>query len=55
MYLNQQYVKANFGVGTVVYEVNQSTRLRESPRPNHSWIRSELRWALRWRLPSTFC
>jgi hypothetical protein len=25
MYLNQQYVKANFGVGTLVYEVNQST------------------------------
>jgi hypothetical protein len=25
MYLNQQYAKANFGVGTLVYEVNQST------------------------------
>jgi hypothetical protein len=25
MYLNQQYVKAKFGVGTLVYEVNQST------------------------------
>jgi len=25
MYLNQQYVKANFGVDTLVYEVNQST------------------------------
>ncbi len=25
MYINQQYVKANFGVGTLVYEVNQST------------------------------
>ena len=25
MYLDQQYVKANFGVGTLVYEVNQST------------------------------
>jgi hypothetical protein len=25
MYLNQQYAKANFGVGTLVYEVNEST------------------------------
>jgi hypothetical protein len=25
MFLNQQYAKANFGVGTLVYEVNQST------------------------------
>jgi hypothetical protein len=25
MYLNQQYAQANFGVGTLVYEVNQST------------------------------
>ena len=25
MYLNQQYAKANFGVGTLVYKVNQST------------------------------
>jgi hypothetical protein len=25
MYLNQQYAKANFGVGTLVYEVNQNT------------------------------
>ena len=25
MYLNQQYAKANFGVGTLVYGVNQST------------------------------
>ena len=25
MYLNQQYAKANFGVSTLVYEVNQST------------------------------
>jgi hypothetical protein len=25
MYLNQQYAKANFGVGTLVYEANQST------------------------------
>jgi hypothetical protein len=25
MYLNQQYAKTNFGVGTLVYEVNQST------------------------------
>jgi hypothetical protein len=25
MYLNQQYAHANFGVGTLVYEVNQST------------------------------
>ena len=55
MYLNQQYIKANFGVGTVVYEVNQSTRLRESPRPQSQLDQIGASVGTVWRLPSTFC
>ena len=55
MYLNQQYAKANFGVGTLVYEVNQSTTFWSCGDAITAGPDRRLGGQLHWRLPSTFC